>query len=121
MENSDEKQHCDVTVPSVDQGSDVADGVVDQSSDGVKDPTVDQGSDNVADGAVEQGSDNLTDPTVEQGSDSVTEPVPGESATSTNIYHERQKRQLCAMHVLNNLFQEKNTFTKEDMDDICTR
>jgi len=36
------------------------------------------------------------------------------------IYHERQSRQLCALHVLNNLLQEK-AFTKAQLDDICTQ
>ena len=38
-----------------------------------------------------------------------------------NIYHEKQSRQLCALHVLNNLFQDPNAFTKSDLDAICTR
>ena len=37
------------------------------------------------------------------------------------IYHERQRRQLCALHVLNNLFQSKDAFTKAEMDEICIR
>lgn len=36
------------------------------------------------------------------------------------VYHERQRRQLCALHVLNNLFQEKDFFTQAQLDDICT-
>lgn len=35
------------------------------------------------------------------------------------IYHERQLMQLCALHVVNNLFQKKETFTKQDLDAIC--
>uniref|UniRef100_A0A1B0GC96 Josephin-2 n=1 Tax=Glossina morsitans morsitans TaxID=37546 RepID=A0A1B0GC96_GLOMM len=43
------------------------------------------------------------------------------SALNTSkIYHERQTRQLCALHTLNNLFQCKNSFTKEQLDEICT-
>lgn len=38
-----------------------------------------------------------------------------------NIYHEKQSRQLCALHVLNNLFQDPHAFTKADLDAICTR
>ena len=38
-----------------------------------------------------------------------------------NIYHEKQSRQLCALHVLNNLFQDPHAFTKSDLDAICTR
>ena len=56
-----------------------------------------------------------------------------------NIYHERQSRQLCALHVLNNLLQvnvfpeyqsleshalsfcfKEKAFTKLELDDICT-
>jgi hypothetical protein len=40
--------------------------------------------------------------------------------SNLGIYHERQSRQLCALHVLNNLLQEK-AFTKSDLDDICTQ
>nr|CAG4642170.1 EOG090X0HOM [Eurycercus lamellatus] len=35
-----------------------------------------------------------------------------------NIYHEKQSKQMCALHTLNNLFQ-KPTFTKTQLDDIC--
>lgn len=35
------------------------------------------------------------------------------------IYHERQSKQLCALHALNNLFQNQLTFKKEDLDAIC--
>ena len=38
-----------------------------------------------------------------------------------SIYHEKQSRQLCALHVLNNLFQDPHAFTKSDLDAICTR
>ncbi|XP_046551715.1 josephin-2-like isoform X1 [Haliotis rubra] len=38
----------------------------------------------------------------------------------TGVYHERQIKELCAMHALNNLFQQKNAFTKKDLDEICT-
>ncbi|XP_036331665.1 josephin-like protein isoform X1 [Rhagoletis pomonella] len=37
----------------------------------------------------------------------------------TNIYHERQTRQLCALHTLNNLFQGHESYTKEQLDQIC--
>lgn len=40
------------------------------------------------------------------------------NASQPQVYHERQSKQLCALHVLNNLFQER-AFTKADMDDIC--
>ena len=59
-----------------------------------------------------------------------------------SIYHERQSRQLCALHVLNNLLQvnihihvdylilpdllsyfflKEKAFTKAQLDDICTQ
>ena len=38
-----------------------------------------------------------------------------------DIYHEKQSRQLCALHVLNNLFQDQNAFKKSDLDAICKR
>ncbi|CAF0801132.1 unnamed protein product [Brachionus calyciflorus] len=35
-----------------------------------------------------------------------------------NIYHEKQKKELCALHTLNNLFQD-NFYTKQKLDQIC--
>lgn len=35
------------------------------------------------------------------------------------IYHEKQVRELCALHALNNLFQCKDFFTKSELDEIC--
>nr|CAG4649812.1 EOG090X0HOM [Scapholeberis mucronata]SVE93977.1 EOG090X0HOM [Scapholeberis mucronata] len=35
------------------------------------------------------------------------------------IYHEKQSKQLCALHTLNNLFQNANTFTKAQLDELC--
>ncbi|CAH3885221.1 unnamed protein product [Pieris brassicae] len=35
------------------------------------------------------------------------------------IYHEKQVKELCALHALNNLFQTRNTFSKSDLDTIC--
>lgn len=34
------------------------------------------------------------------------------------IYHERQRRQLCALHALNNLFQS-DIYTKAQLDEVC--
>jgi len=34
-------------------------------------------------------------------------------------YHEKQAKQLCALHALNNLFQDANAFTQRDLDAIC--
>ncbi len=36
------------------------------------------------------------------------------------VYHELQSCQLCALHVLNNLFQER-LFSKKELDNICRR
>ncbi|XP_065174036.1 josephin-1-like [Atheta coriaria] len=38
---------------------------------------------------------------------------------SLDIYHEKQVRELCALHALNNLFQGINLFTKAELDVIC--
>lgn len=35
-----------------------------------------------------------------------------------SIYHEKQIKELCALHALNNLFQEKY-FTKVELDSVC--
>lgn len=37
----------------------------------------------------------------------------------TNIYHEKQSRELCALHALNNLFQKSKAFTQKELDEIC--
>lgn len=37
------------------------------------------------------------------------------------VYHERQVKELCALHALNNLFQDQKAFCKKDLDDICIR
>lgn len=39
---------------------------------------------------------------------------------SGSIYHEKQVKQLCAVHALNNLFQDKNAFSKADLDGISS-
>ncbi|ETN66819.1 josephin-1 [Anopheles darlingi] len=35
------------------------------------------------------------------------------------MYHEKQQRELCALHALNNLFQDKTSFSKSQLDEIC--
>lgn len=40
-------------------------------------------------------------------------------SSAIKIYHERQSKQLCALHALNNLFQSSQAFTKNDLDNIC--
>jgi len=36
-----------------------------------------------------------------------------------NVYHEKQKKELCALHALNNLLQDGVAFTKGELDHIC--
>ncbi len=36
------------------------------------------------------------------------------------MFHEKQRLELCAIHALNNVLQER-VFTKETADDICKR
>lgn len=38
---------------------------------------------------------------------------------TSSVYHEKQARQLCALHALNNLFQGDQSYTKSELDDIC--
>ena len=37
-----------------------------------------------------------------------------------HIYHERQRKQLCLLHTLNNLFQRQE-FEQHELDQICER
>ncbi|XP_042510171.1 josephin-like protein [Macadamia integrifolia] len=39
----------------------------------------------------------------------------------TQIYHEKQRLQFCLLHALNNLFQEKDTFTPADLNAISDK
>ncbi|KAG8320862.1 Josephin-1 [Homalodisca vitripennis] len=41
------------------------------------------------------------------------------SKTYDGVYHEKQVKELCALHALNNLFQKKQAFTKQELDEIC--
>ncbi|CAD5116149.1 DgyrCDS5071 [Dimorphilus gyrociliatus] len=41
--------------------------------------------------------------------------------TKSEIYHEKQSRLLCAMHALNNFFQNDHPFSKSELDRICER
>lgn len=40
--------------------------------------------------------------------------------TEGEVFHEKQRLELCAIHALNNVLQER-VFTKETADDICKR
>jgi len=44
----------------------------------------------------------------------------GSNNLINGIFHERQKRELCALHALNNVFQHRE-FSKEELDEICNR
>ncbi|KAL1491419.1 hypothetical protein ABEB36_012020 [Hypothenemus hampei] len=44
---------------------------------------------------------------------------PNLTMNGSSIYHEKQVRELCALHALNNLFQDKNAFSKQQLDTIC--
>lgn len=37
------------------------------------------------------------------------------------VYHERQSLQMCALHALNNLFQDGRAFSRSQLDEICAR
>jgi josephin len=37
------------------------------------------------------------------------------------VYHERQSLQMCALHALNNLFQDGRSFSRAQLDEICSR
>lgn len=37
------------------------------------------------------------------------------------VYHERQSLQMCALHALNNLFQDGQAFSRAQLDEICAR
>ena len=43
------------------------------------------------------------------------------SDDNPELYHEKQSQELCALHAMNNLFQEKRKFMKKDLDAICSR
>ena len=43
-----------------------------------------------------------------------------ELKNENGIYHEKQRRQLCLLHALNNLLQGK-VFAQSDLDQICER
>ncbi|XP_058458581.1 josephin-like protein [Malaya genurostris] len=35
------------------------------------------------------------------------------------VYHEKQVKELCALHALNNLFQDRECYNKMQLDEIC--
>lgn len=48
----------------------------------------------------------------------MSSPSSDDNTNHIPIYHEKQTRQLCALHALNNLFQN-GKFTKFDLDSIA--
>ncbi|XP_069509067.1 josephin-1 [Ambystoma mexicanum] len=45
----------------------------------------------------------------------------GAQSAPPQIYHEKQRRELCALHALNNVFQDGSAFTRETLQDIFQR
>ncbi|XP_074649250.1 josephin-1-like [Tubulanus polymorphus] len=37
----------------------------------------------------------------------------------SHIYHEKQSKEMCALHALNNLYQDSKAFSKKQLDSIC--
>ncbi|OQR71190.1 josephin-1-like [Tropilaelaps mercedesae] len=46
-------------------------------------------------------------------------PMTPAGVVSAPVYHERQLKELCALHALNNLFQDGKAFNKHMLDQIC--
>lgn len=45
--------------------------------------------------------------------------MPSTKAKVNKMYHERQRRQLCALHSLNNLLQDSTAYSQKDLDKIA--
>ncbi|XP_056153560.1 josephin-1 [Lampris incognitus] len=55
-------------------------------------------------------------------SSSLTTPVPPQpSVIPPTIYHEKQRRELCALHALNNVFQDGTAFSRDTLQEIYQR
>uniref|UniRef100_A0AAQ5Y0H1 Josephin-1 n=1 Tax=Amphiprion ocellaris TaxID=80972 RepID=A0AAQ5Y0H1_AMPOC len=55
-------------------------------------------------------------------SSSLTPPAPPQpSLTPPAIYHEKQRRELCALHALNNVFQDGTAFSRDTLQEIYQR
>lgn len=80
-------------------------------------------------GTEERRSRDLTDSQQQQqqqdlssSSSSLTPPLPPQAAlTPPAIYHEKQRRELCALHALNNVFQDGTAFSRDTLQEICQR
>jgi len=46
-------------------------------------------------------------------------PVRNTMRSGNSIYHEKQVKSLCALHALNNLFQDGKAFSQTELDTIC--
>ncbi|CAG2165616.1 unnamed protein product [Oppiella nova] len=75
------------------------------------------------------GSDvgSIVDDKRKDGTDGVVSDVEADHTNGSDvlevmngvIYHEKQCKQMCAKHALNNLLQDMDAFTKCDLDTIC--
>lgn len=79
-------------------------------------------------GAEERRSRDLTDSQQQQQQDlsssssSLTPPLPPQpTLTPPAIYHEKQRRELCALHALNNVFQDGTAFSRDTLQEISQR
>lgn len=55
-------------------------------------------------------------------SSSLSPPAPQQtSPTTPAIYHEKQRRELCALHALNNVFQDGTAFSRDSLQEIYQR
>ncbi|XP_015243064.1 josephin-1 [Cyprinodon tularosa] len=54
-------------------------------------------------------------------SSSLTPLPPQQISTTPAIYHEKQRRELCALHALNNVFQDGMAFSRETLQEIYQR
>lgn len=75
--------------------------------------------------AEERRSRDLTDSQqqdLSSSSSSLTPPLaPPPTPTPPAIYHEKQRRELCALHALNNVFQDRTAFSRDTLQEICQR
>ncbi|XP_077407573.1 josephin-1 [Vanacampus margaritifer] len=51
----------------------------------------------------------------------MTPQLPRTSAERPAIYHEKQRRELCALHALNNVFQDGSAFSRDTLQEIYQR
>ena len=50
---------------------------------------------------------------------SITEMAEAAGGKEVQIYHERQRLQMCAIHAVNNLFQGAQILKEEEMNEVC--